>query len=96
MEAKSGATPFSFITAVSATGMSAMLVTTAPLAETTGFAGVKRPSTPKASMNQSSLSSARSPEPAMAPAWPTARVSFDFQRPTTQATVGLPKSTPCS
>jgi hypothetical protein len=34
--------------------------------------------------------------PAIAPAWPTARVSFDFQRPTTQATTGLPKSTPCS
>ena len=66
-----------------------MLVTTAPLAETIGCSGVKMPSTPNASMNQRSLSSARSPEPAIAPAWPTARVSFDFQRPTTQATTGF-------
>ena len=94
--AKSGATPFSAITAVSAAGMSAMLVTTAPFVDTTGFSGVKIASTPNASMNQRSLSSARSPEPAIAPAWPTARVSFDFQRPTTQATTGLSTSMPCS
>ena len=73
-----------------------MLVTTAPLAETIGCSGVYKPSTPKACMNQRSLSSARSPEPAIAPAWPTARVSLDFQRPTTQATTGLPKSSSCS
>ena len=73
-----------------------MFVTTAPLAETTGFSGVNRPSTPKASMNQRSLSAAASPEPAIAPAWPTARVSFDFQRPTTQATTGFAQSSPCS
>ena len=30
----------------------------------------------------------------MAPAWPTARVSFDFQRPTTQATTGFVQSMP--
>ena len=47
-------------------------------------------------MNQRSLSSALSPEPAIAPAWPTARVSLDFQRPTTQATTGLVQSTPYS
>ena len=76
--------------------MSAMLVTTAPFFDTTGLSGVKIESTPNASMNQRSLSSARSPEPAMAPAWPTARVSFDFQRPTTQATTGLVHSMPCS
>ena len=37
-----------------------------------------------------------SPEPAIAPACPTALVSFDFQRPTTQATTGLPNSRPRS
>ena len=73
-----------------------MLVTTAPFALTWGVSGVNRPSTPKASMNQRSLSSALSPDPAMAPAWPTARVSFDFQRPTTQATTGFCQSMPCS
>ncbi len=44
-------------------------------------------------MNQRSLSCALSPLPAIAPACPTARVSLLFQRPTTQATTGLPKST---
>jgi hypothetical protein len=86
---KSGLTLLSFITAVSADGMCAMLVTTAPLAETIGFSGVKIPSTPKLSMSHRSLSSALSPEPAMAPACPTALVNLDFHRPTTQATTGL-------
>jgi hypothetical protein len=93
---KSGLTALRFITAVSASGMWAMLVTTAPLVETIGCSGVNIPSTPKASMNHRSLSSALSPEPAIAPACPTARVSLDFQRPTTHATTGLSKSTPCS
>ena len=94
--AKSGRAPLSAITAVSAAGMWAMLVTTAPSFEATGRSGVKIASTPNASMNQRSLSAALSPAPAIAPAWPTARVSFDFQRPTTQATTGLPQSMPCS
>jgi hypothetical protein len=46
------------MTAVSAAGMWAMLVTTAPLAEAAGLSGVKIRSTPKLSMNQRSLSSA--------------------------------------
>src|SRR5208282_2169219 len=83
-DGKSGFAPLSFITALSAIGIWAILVTTAPLAETTGVSGVNSPSTPNASMNQRSLSSALSPEPAIAPACPTARVSLDFQRPTTQ------------
>ena len=69
--------------------MWAMLVTSAPLAENTGFSGVKIASTPNLSMNQRSLASASSEPPAIAPAWPTARVSLLFQRPTTQATTGL-------
>ena len=44
------------MTAVRAAGMSAILVTTAPFFETTGVSGVKIASTPKASMNQRSLS----------------------------------------
>ncbi len=91
--AKSGLAPPAAITAVSAAGMWAMLVTTAPFFDTTGFSGVQTASTPNACMNQRSLSSALSPLPAIAPAWPTARVSLLFQRPTTQATTGLPKST---
>ena len=73
-----------------------MLVTTAPFSETTGFSDLQRSGTPKESMNQRSLSSAVSPEPAIAPAWPTARVGFDYQRPTTQATTGFCQSVPCS
>ncbi|MNY77173.1 hypothetical protein D3C86_2169890 [compost metagenome] len=68
-----------------------MFVTTAPLAENTGRSGVKMSSTPNFSMNQRSLACASSSPPAMAPAWPTARVSLLFQRPTTQATTGLVK-----
>ena len=68
-----------------------MLATTAPRGEKTGFSGVKISSTPNLAMNHCSLASASSLPPAMAPAWPTARVSFDFQRPTTQATTGLVK-----
>ena len=79
--AKSGFAPFSFITAVSAAGMWAMLVTTAPLAENTGFSGVKMPSTPNFSMNQRSLLAASSAPPAIAPACPTARVSFALPAP---------------
>ena len=66
-----------------------MLVTTAPLALNTGRSGVYSASTPNLSMNQRSLAAASSPPPAIAPAWPTARVSLLFQRPTTQATTGL-------
>jgi hypothetical protein len=39
--AKSDRTLLSFITAVSARGMWAMLTTTAPFADATGFSGVK-------------------------------------------------------
>ena len=88
---KSGRVAFSRITAVSAAGMWAMLVTTAPRAEKTGLSGVKMPSTPNFAMNHCSLAPASSSPPAMAPAWPTARVSLAFQRPTTQATTGLLK-----
>jgi hypothetical protein len=49
------------------------------------------PSTPNISMNHRSLAAASSAPPAIAPAWPTARVSLLFQRPTTQATTGLVK-----
>ena len=77
------------MTAVSAAGMWAMFVTTAPWAENTGRSGVKMPSIPNLSMNQRSLLAASSPLPAIAPACPTARVIFDFQRPTTQATTGF-------
>ncbi len=38
--AKSGLAPLAAITAVSAAGMCAMLVTTAPFFDTTGFSGV--------------------------------------------------------
>ena len=69
-----------------------MLVTSAPLAENTGRSGVKMASTPNFSMNHRSLLSASSAPPAIAPAWPTERVSFDFQRPTTQATTGFVNS----
>jgi hypothetical protein len=48
----SGAMPLSFITAVSAAGMCAILVTTAPRSENTGHSGVNRVSTPKASINE--------------------------------------------
>jgi len=89
---KSGSVALARITAVSAAGMWAMLVTTAPFAENTGLSGVYRPSTPNLSMNQRSLAAASSSPPAIAPAWPTARVRRDFQRPTTQATTGLVKS----
>ena len=52
MGAKSGSMPFSAMTLVSACGMWAMLVTTAPLAEQTGSRGENTPSTPNISMNQ--------------------------------------------
>ena len=87
--AKSGSVAFARITAVSAAGMWAMLVTTAPFAENTGFSGVKSASTPNFSMNQRSFAAASSSPPAIAPACPTARVSLAFQRPTTQATTGF-------
>ena len=90
--AKSGLTPLAAITAVSAAGMSAMLTTTAPLAEHTGRSGVYSASTPNFCMNQRSFDAASSPPPDIAPAWPTARVSLLFQRPTTQATTGLVNS----
>ena len=70
-----------------------MLVTTAPFFEHTGFSGVNRSFTSNLSMNHFSLARASSPDPAMAPAWPTARVRFAFQRPTTQATTGFSKAT---
>jgi hypothetical protein len=69
-----------------------MFVTTAPFAEKIGRSGVKIASTPNLSMNHRSLASASSLPPAIAPAWPTARVSLAFQRPTTHATIGLLKS----
>lgn len=84
------------MTLVKANGMWAMLMTTAPLAEQTGLSGVNIRSTPKVSRNQFSLDSAVSPDPAIAPACPTARVSFDFQRPTTHVTTGLVSSSSCS
>ena len=96
MGAKSGSMPFSAMTLVSACGMWAMLVTTAPLAEQIGSRGENTPSTPNISMNQPSFEAASSPDPAMAPAWPTARVSLAFQRPTTQATMGFFDSRPSS
>ena len=72
--------------------MWAMLVTSAPRAEKTGRSGVKTASTPSLDMNHRSFAAASSSPPPRAPAWPTARVSFDFQRPTTQATTGLVNS----
>ena len=48
-------------------------------------------STPKYSSNQRSLLSASSPLPDSAPACPQARVMFFFQRPVTQAMIGLVK-----
>ncbi len=90
--AKSGRVAFSRITAARASGIWAMFVTTAPLAEKIGRSGVKMPSAPNLSMNQRSFARASSLPPAMAPACPTARVSLAFHRPTTQATIGLLKS----
>jgi hypothetical protein len=73
--------------------MWAMLVTTAPCAEKTGFSGVKIAVHAELLHEPALLrGGASSSPPAIAPAWPTARVSLAFQRPTTQATTGLVNS----
>ncbi len=54
-----------------------------------GSPACKSRSTLRVLCSHSSLASALSPLPAMAPAWPTARVSLAFQRPTTQAITGF-------